>query len=310
MLPCAAYLRVYEPLSAFSGAERARWEAYASAQGHLSRAEMLQAEQAESLRRVIALPPVVAPEQESDQAYIRWADGVVYVCPWQTRLRSWLALRRLRETARPPLADAFAPAQADSVAGQPARLAQPRVHILSSTWSIPQAWFVLFAPAERWLVVGSSRATRPGGSATAATARALVYSTAMAQARRRVARGIVAFRRGARAAALAAGRGVGRRAGRGGGQPGPVGGPLIRARGELEQVGRWLEEFHPHSLVELDYGGLVQLIDVTALRADQSVADMTTALGALSDGDLTLASASLRRLRTRWQAIEALEFGS
>src|SRR5579875_1101580 len=98
MLPCAAYLRVYEPLSAFSGAERARWEACASAQGHPSRAETLAAEHLESL------PRIIAPEQESDRAYIRWAEGVIYVCPWQTRLRSWLALRRLRETARPPLA--------------------------------------------------------------------------------------------------------------------------------------------------------------------------------------------------------------
>ena len=30
MLPCAAYLRVYEPLSAFDPAERAHWAAYAA----------------------------------------------------------------------------------------------------------------------------------------------------------------------------------------------------------------------------------------------------------------------------------------
>ena len=31
---------------------------------------------------------------------------------------------------------------------------------------------------------------------------------------------------------------------------------LVRVSVALEEVGRWLEEFHPHSLVELDYGGL------------------------------------------------------
>ena len=30
----------------------------------------------------------------------------------------------------------------------------------------------------------------------------------------------------------------------------------------VEELGRWLEEFHPRSLVELDYGGLVHLLDV------------------------------------------------
>ena len=31
-----------------------------------------------------------------------------------------------------------------------------------------------------------------------------------------------------------------------------------RAETELAEVGRWLEDFHPCSLVELDYGGLVR----------------------------------------------------
>ena len=42
--------------------------------------------------------------------------------------------------------------------------------------------------------------------------------------------------------------------------------------GGLVRVGRWLEEIHPHSLVELDYGGLVHLASDDALCGDQSVA--------------------------------------
>ena len=121
MLPCAAFLRVYEPLSAFGRTERARWEAYAASADRPRRADALEAERDEALRRIIALPPIVAPARESDHAYVRWADGTTYICPWQTRLRSWLALGRLRATARPPLADAFAPAAATRAAEDFAR---------------------------------------------------------------------------------------------------------------------------------------------------------------------------------------------
>ena len=160
MLPCAAFLRVYEPLSAFGPAERARWEAYATAASRPRRADSLAAERIEALRRIIALPPIVAPAQESPHAYVRWADGITYVCPWQTRLRSWLALGRLRATAGPLLADAFAPRQAQQATEEFVRWegkeAPPKVYIQSSTWSVPQAWFVPFAPTERWLVLGSA----------------------------------------------------------------------------------------------------------------------------------------------------------
>jgi len=56
----------------------------------------------------------------------------------------------------------------------------------------------------------------------------------------------------------------------------------VRASAALEEIGRWLEEFHPHSLVELDYGGLVQLLDDDALRADQSVAEVSATVSALA----------------------------
>ena len=34
----------------------------------------------------------------------------------------------------------------------------------------------------------------------------------------------------------------------------------------VEDLGRWLEEFHPRSVVELDYGDLVHLLDDAELR--------------------------------------------
>src|SRR5580704_8232569 len=239
MLPCAAYLRVYEPLSAFDPAERAQWAAYAASASRPRRASALAAEYAEELRRLIALPPIVAPAQESQHAYVRWADGITYVCPWQTRLRSWLALSTLRATAGPLMSDAF-------------------------------------APPERWLVLGTPATGESRGPATAAATRALVYATAMSQARRRVARSLATARR-------IPGR---RRA-----EPGPAATALLRVGDELEEIGRWLEEFHPHSVVELDYGGLVQLLDDGALRGDQSAAEVSAAVTALGNGEFELAAA-------------------
>src|SRR6202161_3550697 len=199
MLPCAAFLRVYEPLSAFGRTERARWEAYAASADRPRRADALEAEREEALRRIIALPPIVAPARESDHAYVRWADGVTYICPWQTRLRSWLGLARLRSPARPLLASAFASGQADDALrdfacwqGQASSL---RVFIQSCTWAVPPGWFVPFAPEERWLVLGGADDAEGRGPATAAATRTLIYATAMSQARRRIARALNALRR-------------------------------------------------------------------------------------------------------------------
>jgi hypothetical protein len=155
-------------------------------------------------------------------------------------------------------------------------------------------WFAPFAPEERWLVLGTAAEPEARGPATASATRTLSYATAMPQARRRVAGALAAVRR-AQAAGLAAQPGG----------PGPA-----AAYPELAEVGRWLEEFHPRSLVELDYGGLVHLLNDAALRADQSVAEVSAAIRALDDGEQELAAAMYQRLRTRWQALEALELAN
>jgi hypothetical protein len=295
--PYAAYLRVYEPLSAFSDAEGQYWSKYAASVQRPRRAAALDAEQAEALSRLIATPPIAAPQRESGQAYVRWADGVTYICPWQTRLRSWLELARLRSTARPLLASAFAAGQADEALrdfacwqGQASSL---RVFIQSCTWAVPPGWFVPFAPEERWLVLGGADDGEGRGPATAAATRTLIYATAMSQARRRIARALNALRR---------------TSGDGAGEPGRRDGlGPWSATVEIAQIGRWLEEFHPHSVVELDYGGLVHLLDDDSLRADQSVAEVSAAISASREGQQDLASVLYQRLRSRWQGLESLE---
>ena len=296
MLPYAAYLRVYEPLSAFEEPELSRWVAYAASPHRPRRREALEAEYADALRRVTALPPIVVPDKESEHAYVRWADGVIYICPWQTRLRSWLALGHLRATARPPLADAFSPSQAAEAARAFATTygdgTSLRTYIQTSAWSVPLTWFAMFSPAERWLALGPGDEFGAGSSATTSAVRTLIYATAMTQARRRLARSLAAVRKGLQGA-LDTSETVRRRS--------------LAMTAELEDVGRWLEDFHIQSVVELDYGGLVNLLNDDALRGDQSVAEIRAAISGLNRDEPELAIAMYRRAADRWQTLRAAE---
>ena len=215
------------------------------------------------------------PEQESEHAYVRRADGITYVCPWQTRLRCLLVYGQMRS-------------ESDD---DPALAGPARLHILASIWTVPLTWFVPFAPAERWLSLGQGRG-RAAGPATASATRALVYTTPMVRARRRVARGLAALRH------LPAGSGDT--------AVEPVLEPA-RAVGDLADVGRWLEDFHPYSLVELDYGGLVHLVGDDALCGDQSVAEIRAAIDGAARGECELAVAMYLSARDRWRAFAEFE---
>jgi hypothetical protein len=261
----AAYLRIYEPVAAFHEPERSRWVSYAASSTRPRRRDSLAVEHAEALRRAIATSWVAVPERESEHAYVRRADGTTYVCPWQTRLRCLLAYGQMRlEEAGPA-----------------------RLNIMASIWTVPLIWFVPFTPGERWLSLRDERG-RAGTAATASATRALVYTTPMTRARRRVARGLAALRH------LPAGSGD------------AVLEPA-RAAGDLAEVGRWLEAFHPYSLVELDYGGLVHLVSDDALCGDQSVAEFRAAIDGAARGECELAVAMYMRARDRWRAFAEFE---
>lgn len=284
-MPYAAYLRIYEPLNAFPEPEKSIWAAYAASDKRPRRVGALDVEHMHALRRLIAVPPIVAPFRESRDAYVRRAEDVTYICPWETRLRSWLAFDRFRAGMSERLAEMFVPQrvteQADGAFGRWKRQAGTlSPHILSSTWQVPLAWFVPFVAKERWLVLGGHDETAGGGPTTATPVRTLIYVTPMAQARRRVARALSAVRR----------------------HPGES-----LDAGEVESVGRWLEEFHPHSLVELDYGGLVHILDDAALRADESVAEVAAAITGMETGQAELAVAMHKRVVARWRVVRALE---
>ncbi len=279
----AAHLRVYEPLSGLPDSERTRWQAYIAEGEVPSRPVQMAREHEVALAAVLAVPPRLDLNEGVEHAYVRHLDGLTYVCPWRLQLRAWDALDTFRAQLPDELRDAFFP-PALSAAAEDARdvwmASHPEIKagILTSTWQVPVSWFVAFEASERRLVLGDRRT--PGTSATTGLDRALVYLTAMSRARRRTAKALRIVRRLF--------------------DEGP-------ATSSIEEVGRWLEDFHPHSLVELDYGGLVHLLDDESLSEDTSVADINDALERLVAGDLAGAGQCYERVVTRWRSIAALE---
>jgi hypothetical protein len=76
---------------------------------------------------------------------------------------------------------------------------------------------------------------------------------------------------------------------------------------DLEDVARWLEDFHPRSWLELDYGGLVRFLGSEGLAGDRSIEEVGEALEALADGDEPRATAAYRSVVDRWARVRALE---
>ncbi len=277
----AAYLRVYEPLNAFPEPARSHWTAYTRAGRAPDRVVAAAMERQAAV--VAVLTGTVVPAAP-EHALVTRVDGLAYVCPWSLRARAWAALEDFCAELPVEITDSFVPATAVAAAGRDAAAfaaghPEHRLHMQSSGWQVPVRWFTLFAPDERRLVVGR-RAAPAGRTASPQLARELVYLTAMSRARRRLARALATLRRTVEA------------------------GPGVQG---VEQLGRWLEEFHPHSLVELDYGGLVHLLDDVALREDTSVADVAAAIGHLSAGQGSEAAAAYERVTERWRPVAALE---
>ncbi|MEU6550817.1 hypothetical protein ABZ915_11135 [Streptomyces sp. NPDC046915] len=272
IVPYATYLRVYEPLAAFPEPERSHWTRYARRPDRPSYQDELR----RSLADLLPTPPVPVPVQESGDAFVLDVDGVVCVCPWRTRLRGWQALGDLAEELPPPVLDAVLPPLVRQQAGRDyerwlARNPDARPWIRTATWQVPINWFVLVSDEEREYVKGTGDAGAAGAEPPV-----LRYRTPMVQARRRVARGLRALKDAIEE------------------------GPLIDG---LVDVGRWLEEFHPRSLVELDYGGLVHVLPAGELEGDHSAADVAEGIDALRRGDGAAAGEAYGRLVERWRSV-------
>jgi hypothetical protein len=270
---------VYEPLAAFEGEERRRWEQYVRAGNIPSVAGGMEMEHVAGIRALVGRPPAMLPVV-GEHAFVTELDGVTLLCPWRTKLRAYEASGDFRDVLPDELADAFIPRGVAERAEDELelwRVEHPdlHTHILTSTWQVPLRWFVLVEAEEREFSLGTT-----ASGTTRVTGRSLVYRTPMSRARRRTARALAVLRRTVEDGQVTA---------------------------AVEDLGRWLEEFHPRSLVELDYGGLVHLLDDAELRQDESARDVAEALTALADGDATRAAGAYARVTARMKALQGVE---
>lgn len=270
-----ASLRVFAPLSTLPQGERRRWERYVAAGRAPDRQGLADSEHVAGL--LAAVRPTL--DVDTEHALVEVVDGVTYICPARTQLRVWEAAAAFREGLPDLLADAFIPPAlaaeaADQLTGWRAVSPDVLPHIRISPWHIPLAWFLFFEADERRTRQRSDVPT-------------LRYTTPMSAARRRGARALQVLRRTL---------------------------PEAPALEELEQVARWLEEFHPYCRVELDYGALAALMATVLgeqdLAGDTSVGDLEDGLQALRQGDGAAAGASYQRVTERWHQLRLRENAS
>jgi hypothetical protein len=273
--PFVAYLRVYEPLSVLD-APLAVKVTKALERGAIPRAEVGDRERELWLRSQLGqklLPGesfdvmTISPAEVPTSDAARVGPGPL-VCPLDLRARSAAALVGFLASAPPILQDAALNVAPETVRARAsavmAELSAGAVHVISTTWTVPLPWFALVDPAQRRVVLASAQDDPE---------RQVSWRVAMADARRRVARALKVVK-----AAL--------------GEEGPA--------TVLADTGRWLEHFHPHSAVELDYGGLVQLLEDKDLLEDTSAADVNAIVDALETGDAEEVALRYETLREFW----------
>ena len=287
--PFVCYLRVYEPLGALEEAQAGRVRA-GLARGAVAVTDAGARDRDVCLRAQLAAPVRMLPGEREDgtpldlPADVLLADAAdaagpggspigprTLVCPLDTRPRAAAALLGFL-TAPPVLRSAALThdegavrARAEAVA---AELGDGATHILSATWTVPLPWFALVDAAERVLVL-----SRDDAVVGEASPRRCYWRVPIADALSR-----------ADAAATLLADSLG--------EDGPA--------EVLRDTARWLRHFDAGGLVELDYGGLVQLLDDEALATDTSAEDVAAALTALREGDPETAMSSYRRLRDFW----------
>jgi hypothetical protein len=315
--PMAAFLRVYEPAEVLaSGSARAPAP---SSTADAGARELAARERLAALRAASAVPPRVVSDLDLGHAHAgrgpasyylmpAWSDGVPRLCPADLTKRALLAVEELRSVMPAELLYALLP---------PALVAEARSqltrqgagelvpHVRSSGWHVPLAWFSIFRPDQRVIDAGSGagapptslsgdRDVSPGEAeirhdesacpapALRATPVSVRYHAAMADARRCIARAIVAGR--------------------------TVPGDLL-AIADLEDIGRWLEEFHARSVVELDYGALTAMLGDAhdpQLPDGDCVGLVASAIADLRAGGRDRGIERLSSVRARWAALRAI----
>jgi hypothetical protein len=268
VLQFASYLRVYEPLSAFDRERQHFWRRYVREGRAVALGEGPHRQRA-AVMEALGSGWTRLPDLPDD-AYVLETDNALLVCPWSLRVRVAEAALDARDGVPPVIADAFVPPTLAGAARDVVnrwRAADRPLHEQIATWGVPLRWFVFVDPSERHVETGAGR-------------RQLRYRTGISNARRRAHRASSVLRKA-----------VGDT-------------PITEA---VEEGARWLEEFHSRSVVELDYGGLVNLLSDEQLAADDSPELAAAGLAALARGDADAATAAYETLVSRWHAIQLLE---
>jgi len=266
VFPCA-YLRVFQPLEAFSPDERHEWERYIVGGGRTRPSRPVYRERPTVPEGRLGL---LSPA-EGDHADVLFEDGIYYVCPWRTKLRLLASLLSLRESTAPEMVDALvSEAEARRAARELARLrrrgATSVPFILQSPWHVPIRWFVLFADEDRRLVEDDGEYR-------------LRYRTTTDKARKRVEGALGVLRRSDLA-------------------------PLVDLVGDLA---RWLAAFDPRSIAELDYGSVSGLFTWDELDNDHSAREVQDAVDALGSGDVARSAEVYQTVATRWAEVRSHE---
>lgn len=289
--PFVAYLRVYEPLVAFGEPPDERLsravEEAALTRPAAGEREMIMWLKSQSGERPRMLPKesasspdvlVLDPEDVPTEASAEVGPGPL-VCPLEIRPRSAAALVGFLGEAHPALRGAVVDAlgapedRIKSRANSALRgLHGTSMHVLSTTWTVPLPWFSLVDPRHFRIELGSGRNDPK---------RELSWRAPMTDALRRVGE-----------AEELVGNALGEDAG-------PV--------QILSETHRWLGNFHPASAVELDYGGLVQLVDDLTLESDTSADEVHMLLEALRKGDVDEVGEIFQTLRDYWGELAARE---
>ena len=213
------------------------------------------------------------PSSRPDGAHIIDMNGNRYVCPWSTSVRTWAALSDFKSNLPSTVIPFFISNSFEEALQDSIDFSTSKVpHIISQTWLIPPRWFALFETHER------NRGHNDDG--------------AFVVARTEIKKAIGRAKTTHNAVKSAFGEG-------------PV-------EQEIVDLIDWLEMFHPNALVELDYGGLADYLELAlaedgGLEADTSIEDVQSSVAGLAVGDGALAGRGYERLVTRWRKVSAFE---
>ncbi|MEC3977025.1 hypothetical protein [Amycolatopsis sp. H20-H5] len=288
--PFVAYLRVYEPLLALGDPPDPRLlKAVETAE--LTRTGLGRREQEMWLKSQTALPVRLLPAELADgrAAPSTFTDILVLhpnegegegplICPLELRARSAASLVTFLADAHPALRNAVLDASGatnETVRGRAVSalsdLAKPAAHMLTTTWTVPLPWFALIDPPDRRLNLGTGQYDQ---------ARELSWRTPIEQALDRATEATHLLE-----------------ATFGDSGPSRV----------LQETTRWLENFAPGSVVELDYGGIVQLLSNPILESDTTAEEVHEILKALRTGNPEELTTLFADLREFWSEVAARE---